>query len=340
MERTETQVIHQTNVIRDAALQSQLLSRREKLRQAIGDYGRPETLVGLLHEVDAALERMQKGTFGICETCHDSIENERLLADPLIRNCLDHLSPTEQRALERDLDLASEIQRGLLPKREIVPPGWVADYSFVPAGAVSGDYCDIIVRNGDPGQFYFLVGDVTGKGVSASLLMAHLHAIFRSLVTLNLTVSELVERANRIFCEGTLTTHFATLVCGAADSAGTVEICNAGHCMPLVSHNNLVEQVPPTGMPLGLFCNSEYTSRTYALKPGDSLLVYSDGVSDTLSVSGVEYGEARLQDIFRGQSRTVPGELIAAALKDVDAYRTGAPRVDDMTMMVVQRSVR
>jgi sigma-B regulation protein RsbU (phosphoserine phosphatase) len=111
---TATGQQHPLNPIRDAALRQQLLARRKRLEDLLPQVP-PQRFQHVLAELDAALERMEAGTFGVCETCHDSIENDRLLVDPLTRNCLDHLSLAERRALERDLDLALEVQKGLLP---------------------------------------------------------------------------------------------------------------------------------------------------------------------------------------------------------------------------------
>jgi sigma-B regulation protein RsbU (phosphoserine phosphatase) len=337
MQHVDTQRVQTANVVRDTALQSQLVARRERLHTAIKDHGTSEYLVHLLGEVDAALKRMEKGTFGICEICHESIESDRLLVDPLIRNCLDHLSAIEQRALERDLDLAYQIQRGLLPKPEISVNGWSVAYHYEPAGPVSGDYCDIIVPENERGTLYFLVGDVTGKGVAASLLMAHLHAIFRSLTTANLSMQELVQKANRIFCEGTLSTYFATLVAGKAGSNGRIEISNAGHCLPLHARPGTVERIPPNGLPLGLFCDSEYTSHLITLAPGESLVLYSDGITESRNGREELYGEERLAAFLGKAYHKESRSLLASVLDDASAFRAGAPRADDITMMVIRR---
>jgi len=334
---TESGRAQKLNMVRDAALQSQLLERRKRLSTATADSKGSTSLVQLLHEVDAALERMNSGTFGVCETCHDTIENERLLVDPLIRNCLDHLSAIEQRGLQRDLDLAYEIQNGLLPRPDIRVDGWQVAYHYEPAGHVSGDYCDLIIPERDSDTFFFLIGDVTGKGVAASLLMAHLHAIFRSLITANLPVDGLVSRANRIFCEGTMSTHFATLVCGRASRNGLVELCNAGHCFPLAVRGTGVQSIPSTGLPLGLFCDSEFSSRSITLEPGESLALYTDGVTELRNPASEEYGEPRLS-AFLGNQRTLePRNMIAASIGDLSVFRAGAAKTDDVTMMVIRR---
>ena len=309
-------------------------SRRKRLQGTIPELRNPEPLVELLRDVDAALERMQAGTFGICETCHDTIENHRLLADPLCRNCLDHLSPTEQRALERDLDLAYQIQRGLLPRPGLAPKGWRMAYQYEPLGAVSGDYCDLIFL--EDGSGYFLVGDVMGKGVAASMLMSHLHATFRSLTTVTRQVHELVAMANRIFCEGTLLSIFATLVCGRLGEDGEVEICNAGHCYPLHVHDGSISFTESTGMPLGLFRDAEYTCCRKTLATNDTLLIYSDGVSEA-SNGAEQYGVERLCQELRQHRTLAPDRLVAALMANWDGFRASAPRADDVTVVAVRR---
>src|SRR5260370_10080929 len=152
-------------------LRDQLMTRREKLQNAIAR-SQTANMVQLLEQVDKALERVDNGKFGVCEACDGTVETPRLLADPLARLCLDCLKPSEQRALEQDLELAARIQAGLLPQRDLQAAGWRISYHYQPAGMVSGDYCDLIQHDRD---LDFMVGDVSGKGVAASMLMANLH---------------------------------------------------------------------------------------------------------------------------------------------------------------------
>jgi len=105
-------------------LREQLIDRRQRLETASSAFHRPAELTRLLHEVDEALHRMDIGTYGLCEVCHDPVEPERLLADPLTRFCLGDLTPREQRALEEDLELAARIQMGLLPPATQKIDGW------------------------------------------------------------------------------------------------------------------------------------------------------------------------------------------------------------------------
>src|ERR1700722_7272930 len=202
--------------VTDPYIREQLEKRREEITLAISS-ATPEApsapFVDALSEVNSALQRMEDGTYGICPTCNDTVEKDRLLSDPLVRFCLDHLTSGEQRALERDMELAARIQRGLLPNENTRFNDWRIHYQYKPAGLVSGDYCDLILPANADGKLVFVFGDVAGKGVAASLLMTHLHAMFRSLSGLSLDPAGLLERANHVFCESTIAGQFATLIC-------------------------------------------------------------------------------------------------------------------------------
>lgn len=326
------------NNVRDTHLRGQLLDRRKMLQTAMSKSETTESVVHLLHEVDAALEKMAKGTYGLCETCHEPIENERLVTNPLIRNCIEDLTAEERRTLEHDLDLAYQIQTALLPKQNLKVGEWSTAYHYEAAGPVSGDYCDLIIPHDKDGSLLFLIGDVTGKGVAASILMAHLHAIFRSLVKLDLRLDQLMERANRLFCEGTMMTHFATLVCGRAYMSGEAEICNAGHCFPFLMNGDTVTRIPSNGLPLGVFNSERFSTMKVKLAPKDSLFLFSDGLSEARNKSNIQYGEERLSTLIGSRNGISPEALIGVCLEDLKVFLSGAPKTDDLTMMVVQRT--
>src|ERR1700751_2440845 len=258
-------------------LHNQLEERKRRLEAAIVAAPRNSGLAGLLREVDSALDRMAKGTYGLCEECHDPVEQDRLLADPLLRYCLDHLTQTERAELQRDLDLASEVQRNLLPQNGLRAGDWETSYHYAPLGAVSGDYCDLIPTDG---HLFFALGDVSGKGVAASMLMTQLHALFRSLAGMALPLGQIVTQASRVFCESALAGQYATLVCGQAKPNGEVEIHNAGHWPAIVAGRDGVFPVDSTGLPLGMFVEAKSSATCVQLESGDTLFLYTDGLSE------------------------------------------------------------
>jgi sigma-B regulation protein RsbU (phosphoserine phosphatase) len=314
-------------------LHSQLEDRKRRLEAAIALAPQKAGFAGLLREVDAALERMDKGNYGLCEECHETIEQDRLLADPLTCYCLDHLNDSQRSSLQRDLDLAAEVQRNLLPQVDLSAGGWQASYHYAPLGPVSGDYCDLIPSDG---QLFFVLGDVSGKGVAASMRMVHLHALFRSLTGLALPLGQMVTQANRVFCESSLAGQYATLVCGQAKSTGEVEIHNAGHLPAIVVGRGGVLRIESTGLPLGMFHEVDFSATRVHLDPGDMLFLYTDGLSEARHADD-EYGVDRVTHLVRQQARRSPSELIAACLDDVRAFVHDSPMLDDLTLLAIQR---
>jgi sigma-B regulation protein RsbU (phosphoserine phosphatase) len=312
-----------------------LMTRRRKLEQAIASSVGDRRLEGLLREVEDALERLDNGTFGVCEVCQDSIEPVRLVADPCVRVCLDHLSPDQQEDLEEDLSVASRIQEELLPEHDLHAFGWDAAYHYQAARVVSGDYCDLLSFKE---SFYFIVGDVSGKGVSAAMLMTHLHATFRALVSQCLPLEEIMERASRMFCESTLPTHFATLALGKANASGDIDLCIAGHVPVLVIRDSDIGRIEATGFPLGMFCDERFSVTKTRLAPGESIVLYTDGLNESEDPTGQEYGIDRLANLLEISGGLPPQEIIASCLADLESFRSGTAMHDDLTIMVLRRS--
>jgi phosphoserine phosphatase RsbU/P len=317
-------------------LRDQLLERRQRLEAVIPGSAEHAQLTQLLSEVDSALERMDNGSYGICEECHEPVEKDRLLADPLVRYCLDHLTESGRRALEQDLELAAQMQRALLPQQNLRHDGWQVAYHYAPHGPVSGDYCDVILPE-DGSSLFFALGDAAGKGVAASMMTAHLHAIFRTLISSRLPVHQMVERASRVFCESTLSPYFATLVCGRATAQGEIEIANAGHCPPLLIRQNEVTRLEAGGLPLGLFCDGRYGAESIKLQRGDSLLLYTDGLVESRSASDEEFGDHRAAEAAARLNAHAPGEFIEGMLGALGEFCRGERAADDLSMMLIRR---
>ncbi|MGA6981350.1 MAG: SpoIIE family protein phosphatase [Candidatus Sulfotelmatobacter sp.] len=316
-----------------AFLSNQLQVRKRRLEQAITLAPQHAGLADLLREVDSALERMDQGTYGLCETCRDPVEEDRLLADPLVRYCLDHLTRPQRDALQRDLDLASQLQRNLLPQIGLQAGGWETSYHYEPVGPVSGDYCDLIPFDG---QLFFVLGDVSGKGVAASMLMTQLHALFRGLTKMALPLGQIVSQANRVFCESALAGQYATVVCGQAKPTGEVEIHNAGHLPAIVVGKGGVLRIESTGVPLGMFSESEFSATRLHMEAGDTMFLYTDGLSEASNAEN-EYGVERVTHLVRQRCVGSPAELISACLEDLRSFEKGGARFDDLTLLAIRR---
>jgi len=313
----------------DNVLREQLLERKEKLQEAMALSSDLE-FAALLGDVDSALAKMDKGTYGQCEACDGQIEPERLLADPLVRVCLSELSDAARAALESDLELAAAIQQGLLPKSVKGNSAWKADFIYEPHSIVSGDYCDVIVQDD---ELYFVVGDVSGKGMAASLLMSSLHAMFHTLVPLRLPLGEIMSRANHLLAENSPANQYATLIAGRATKSGEIEFVNAGHLPPVVISNGEKSEFQIPGLPLGMFADARFPTGTVQLSPGDAILLFTDGVTEAVNCDGTEFGSARVIEALNGA--TEPADLIRGCLDSVKTFRGDVASADDLTMLAV-----
>jgi len=313
-------------------LHGQLRERKGRLESVIAATPGDANLQALLHEVDSALDRFAAGTYGLCDSCHESIERDRLLADPLIRYCLDHLTKHERAALQRDLDLASELQRGLLPPRDLRVGTWETNYHYAPLGPVSGDYCDLFPAKE---QLYFMLGDVSGKGVAASMRMTQLHALFRSLIGMGLPLAEIVEHINGFLCESGISGQYATLVCGRAEPGGEVELFNAGHLPVIAVQKGKPQLLESTGFPVGMFRDAAFTPVRVLLGGDDMLFLFTDGVSEADGGDG-EYGVERIVNLLCRNTPCCAGDAVSACLEDLRAFVGTQPGTDDVTLLALR----
>ena len=315
---------------------TQLLGRRDQLA-GLAMRRRDHRLVALLQKVDSALAALEVGEWGICAVCREPMSAERLHDDPLVTVCLECLEPAERRSLERDLEAAARVQRALLPERELRHDGWEMAYLWEPHGAVSGDHVDVVRPADDSEPLHLLLGDVMGKGLAASLLQAHLHALFRALAGPAGSLGELLGRANRLFCEATAGTRYASMVAARLHADGRVELANAGHPRPLLADSRGVRPVEGAGMPLGLFAAAAYEARELWLPPGSTLLLYTDGWTEALR-GDEELGIGRAAiALQRGEGLPLT-EVLAVCRGELERFLGGGPRADDLTLLALRRS--
>jgi len=314
------------------SVREQLLAGRARLAEVLAE-SESDQVLRLLDEVDSALHRIEHGAFGVCEVCQGTVEPGQLLENPLARVCLDCLTPKQARALEYDLELAAQIQKGLLPPSDIAFSGWDISYHYQPAGVVSGDYCDLIRENG---HLYFIMADVSGKGVAAAMLSSNLRAVFRSLIPLRLSVEDLMVRANRLFHESALPNQYATLVFGKASSSGELVMANAGHLPVLLVGKSGVRTFESTCKPLGFFSDETVSVSKVRMTPGETLVLYTDGISEAENDAGDEYSSERLRRFIAEQPLNGPTQLVDACKQQVAAFRGSRERADDETLLAIQ----
>ncbi|HEX7183616.1 MAG TPA: SpoIIE family protein phosphatase [Thermoanaerobaculia bacterium] len=254
-----------------------------------------------------------------------------------LENARSHLRALEQERLEREMHLAAEIQRQILPKGAPQVPGFQLVGWNRPARQVGGDYYDLFpTRSGRVG---LVVGDVSGKGIPAALMVSTLHSALRLLLDSSELGPTLLERLNRHILESSMPNKFITLLIGEVDpESGALRYLNAGHNPGfLLRRGGAVDELGADGLPLGLLPGSRYGMREVSLEPGDLLCLYSDGITEAESIEEEEFGNARLIDLLRrNRERPLQGALDAIHLA-VSEFAQGRPQGDDQTLVLLRR---
>ncbi len=252
------------------------------------------------------------------------IENTRLLEESI-----------EKRAMEEDMRRAAQIQRSLLPSCAPKVPGWGIAGSNKPCHTVGGDYFDFVT---DGGRLFLALGDVSGKGTGAALMMAVLRAAVRAHWT-EFGPSDAMARINRTVCQNITEGKYVTFFMARLDiQSGVLSYVNAGHNPPiLVRANGEVRELEEGGMVLGMFESVPYADGAVEMKAGDSLVVFSDGVTETFNLAEEEFGTDRLTEVLR-RGRGIDAETLEAEiLRALDAFAQGARATDDRTLIVLKR---
>ncbi|MEJ5367247.1 MAG: SpoIIE family protein phosphatase [Bryobacteraceae bacterium] len=242
-----------------------------------------------------------------------------------------------RRQMERELELASAIQRDLFPKELPQVAGLELAAANRQARLVGGDYYDVMGGAETP---LVCVADVAGKGLPAALLMATIQATLRALLEFPLGLRELVNRANRLLCGSMPGNRYATLMLARCNArTGECEYVNAAQCQAIVlRHTGEMELLEATGLPVGMFPGVEYESRLLHLAPGDVLLIYSDGVTDAQAPGGEEFGLDRLMRCVGGLTGETAQRICERVLEEVSRFVEETPQYDDITVMVVRRT--
>jgi sigma-B regulation protein RsbU (phosphoserine phosphatase) len=275
---------------------------------------------------DLAVEAMRRGA---CDFIQKPWDNQRLIA--AIRKQAD-----SGRRRKSELEIAAAVQQKLFPGD---PPRLATVDSAaqcLAAHEVGGDYYDFL--SAGAGRQVFLLADVSGKGVPAALLMANLQAAFRSQPAEALCApAALLTGINRHFFQSTGAERFATLFYGLYDDrARRLRYVNCAHNAPLLlRQSGAVERLDATALMLGAFAEWNCTVAEVELAPGDTLVIYSDGVTEAASAAGDEFGDARLERVLRSAQGEPAAQVVEAVLAAVAAFGSG-PRGDDVTVMALR----
>jgi serine phosphatase RsbU (regulator of sigma subunit) len=254
------------------------------------------------------------------------VENARLLEEQLDRERLEH-----------ELQLASEIQQRFQPTAPPHVSGYELQGISFPCYEIGGDYYDFIER--PDGRMLIALGDVSGKGTAAALLMSSLHAAVHAQASSHSSLSETISAVNNYLAENIPSNRFVTLFYAELDpQTGALSFINAGHNPPVIIHAaGTLENLSSGGLPLGIMPNSPYREGRTQLQPGDVLVIYSDGVSEAVNPQGEEFGAPRLHGVVG-----LNIERSAAAIRDriesaLTKFAQGTPAADDITLVIVKR---
>ncbi len=255
-----------------------------------------------------------------------------------LENARLHRQALEKERLEREMELAGEIQRGILPQKlpqvgDLEVVGWNR-----PTRLVGGDYYGSITL--DQGKTGLVVADVTGKGMPAALLVSTLHSALQLLLDNVDPGADLLARLNEHIVDSSSSNKFITLILVVADPAsGRMQFINAGHNPGLlVTDDGRVEEMPPSGLPLGLLSGSTYSMEEFALDPGDMVCLYSDGITECAAPNDDEYGDDRLREFLLARREEPLEDIIRALDREVVEFAGDRPQSDDQTIVLVRRT--
>ncbi len=304
---------------------------RETRAGPLGEKG-IQAQLGIL---DQALQKSDQHTLGVCDICKEYVDESRLEMDFNACVCIDHLSGEERTRLENDLELSVKVQRALLPHQIPSVNGLEIAAFSRPARIVSGDYFDFVrMANGSQA---FVIADVMGKGMPASMLMASLQASLRIIAPENVEPRDVVSRLNQLFCHNIRLTKFVTFFLGRYDEATHIlTYCNAGHNPPLVvSQDGSRRQLLPTGAAIGLVEQFEFSQKEVLLRPGDRLLLYTDGVVESSDREKALFGQERLEEFLSNATRLSAKDIIAELKNRLQQFSGTEAQADDTTIVAI-----
>jgi phosphoserine phosphatase RsbU/P len=239
--------------------------------------------------------------------------------------------------LQQEMNLAREIQANLLPRALPQLAGYDLAGLSIPAKEVGGDYYDFISLPGN--RLVFCLGDVSGKGIPAALLMANLQATLRSQTLGSSCARECLEHSNTLLYNSTDSEKFATLFYAILDvQTHRLSFANAGHNYPfLISSDGQIQRLKTIGIPLGFLERFEFSEHSVPLGVGDVLIAFSDGISEALNVYEEEFGESRLQETILHNQNQSAGKLVETIVQTVNDFTTGNEQTDDITLLCIKR---
>ena len=239
--------------------------------------------------------------------------------------------------LEEEYRMAKEIQLNILPKQIPIIEGYDISALNISAKDVGGDYYDFINLRGS--RIAICLGDITGKGLPAAMLMANLQATLRGQALTQKNVSEIIKNSNELLFNSTAENRFATLIFGELNYVKhTLTYCNAGHDAPISILNDEITRLTEGGLLMGCFDFAEFEQKGKQIEPGELLLIFSDGVTEAMNENNEEFGEERLISILKTSTNSTSKEIIDKIVDAINVHSSKVEQSDDITLMLIKRN--
>ncbi len=255
-----------------------------------------------------------------------AIENSKLIEQSI-----------EKERMEKELDVAREIQRKILPKEKPDFPHLEISASFIPAFEVGGDYYDFFKIDNE--NYAFVIADVSGKGIQAAFIMAEVKGIFESLSKINLSPKEVLVQANEILKKSLDKKSFVTAIYGVLNvKTGKFKFARAGHAPVLHKHNSGIKSYVPRGIGLGIGSTSDFRKTLeemeIRLENNDIVVLFTDGINESKNSQNEEFGYGRLQQLININSETSTDDLSGKIIKEISLFAKGNTQHDDITLVI------
>ncbi len=332
LERIETSLVEKRDTLKG------FLETAPQAEKEICLYEDDNCVQDHLHVIESCLEKLESHTLGVCEICHGYVEPSQLAMNYTASICLDHYSEAEMRRLEDELELSQVVQRALLPQNVPTISGVdVAAFSR-PADIIGGDYFDFFhFRDGTHG---LVIADVSGHGVAAGMLMSSLQTALRTMAPDTDSPAEILERINRFYIHNINFTTFVTVFLARFDPISLeLTYVNAGHNPPAVHRRagNEIHWLNPTAPAIGLAEFFRPRIESVTLAKGDSLLLYTDGVTEAVNAAGDEqFGQARLADLLSQNSNLAAPDILHSMYERASEFGNYRSLADDVTMVALK----
>ena len=241
----------------------------------------------------------------------------------------------EKERIDSELQMASQIQQSLLPQGELDAEDAELAGFLKPAREVGGDIYDYFIRDG---KLFFCIGDVSGKGAPSAILMAVIHALFRSASAYESNPARIMQTINETACRGNDTNMFVTMFIGVLDlPTGNLRYCDAGHDAPIIMENGEYKMVDvATHLPLGVFDDVQYGVQSLTLQSDSIIFLYTDGLTEAKNAARKQFGLKRIQDVLQDSNNQNPCEILETITEAVEDFVKGAEQSDDLTMLVIR----